>query len=116
MRLFLTTIAAAALLGASAAQAHAMLEDSSPAVGARVAAPARVRLVFDDYIQPARSSVVVQGPRGFGGAGPLTAPNRYTLVVPLKGPVPVGRYHVLWRVTSSDGHVNEGDFGFEVRP
>ena len=109
--------AAAILLGASSAQAHAMLEDASPAVGSRVAAPSQVRLTFDSNIVPAASAVSVQGPSGFGGVASVGAPNTYTLVVSLKGPVPAGRYHVRWRVTSSlDHHVNEGDFAFEVRP
>lgn len=108
---------AAILLMASSAQAHAMLEDAVPPVGSRVAAPAQVQLIFDSDILPGRSTIVVNGPRGFGGVGQLTMTNAYTLAVPLKSPVLPGRYHVRWQVTSSgDHHVNEGDFGFDVRP
>ena len=111
-------LAAAALLlaAASSAQAHAMLEDAVPAVGSRVAAPANLQLDFDSDLLPGHSTLVVEGPRGFGGVGQLTMANAYTLVVPLKAPVPAGRYHVRWQVTSAvDHHVNQGDFGFEVR-
>jgi methionine-rich copper-binding protein CopC len=109
--------AAALLLAASPAAAHAMLEDASPAVGSRVSAPAQVRLTFDGNLAPGGSTVVVEGPRGFGGVAGVAAPNAYTLVAPLKKPLPPGRYHVRWRVTSSvDHHVNEGDFVFEVAP
>lgn len=109
--------AASVLLAASSAQAHAMLEDSVPAVGSRVAAPAQVQLIFDSDILPGRSTIVVNGPRGFGGVSQLTMTNAYTLAVPLKSPVLPGRYHVRWQVTSSgDHHVNEGDFNFDIQP
>jgi len=112
---FLT--AATILLTASSAGAHAMLEDAVPAVGSRVAAPAQVQLMFDSDVLAGHSTVVVEGPKGFGGVGQLTMANAWTLVVPLKPPVPPGRYHIRWQVTSSvDHHVNQGDFGFAVQP
>lgn len=109
--------AAAILLAASPASAHAMLEEATPAVGSRGPAPTQVRLVFDSNVEAGGAAVIVEGPRGFGGVAGLLRANAWTLVAPLKGPTPPGRYHVRWQVRSSgDGHVNEGDFVFEVRP
>lgn len=107
----------AVLLAASPAAAHAMLEEASPAVGSHGPAPAQVRLVFDSDVDAAGSKVSVHGPRGFGGVGPLAMVNGWTLAAPLKAPTPPGRYHVFWQAKSDgDGHINEGDFTFDVRP
>jgi methionine-rich copper-binding protein CopC len=110
-------LATALLLIPAPVRAHTMLEDATPAAGSRVARPSQVRLVFDNNISPAASSVAIEGPAGFGGVARIASPNGYTLIVSLRRPVPAGRYRVRWRATSSsDRHVNKGDFAFEVRP
>jgi copper resistance protein C len=112
----------AALLGsalAHAAEAHACLESASPRVGARVsAAPKLVLLRYSEAIEPALSVVTVSGPPGFAGAGPArqVAGDPTSLVAPLPGAAPPGRYVVRWRVTSADSHVTQGQFQFEIRP
>lgn len=102
-----------------AAAAHAFLDHAAPRVGSRLAAPpTEIRLWFTQALEPTLSAVTVDGPAGFGGAGPAqpARSDRRVLVAPLRGPVPAGRYIVHWRVVSVDSHMTSGDFGFDVRP
>jgi copper resistance protein C len=118
MRFLMIGFAASLVFGQTAA-AHAFLDRAEPRVGSRVAAPpAQIRLRFTQGLEPTLCAVKVEGPAGFGGAEaaqPLSA-DPHVLVVALRKPVPPGRYVVRWRVVSTDGHITQGDFSFEVRP
>ena len=118
--------AAAALLSLAAACAPAEsgraraasdpqspLAGSSPAAGARVAAPSDLRLVFRAPVRLAE--VTVSGPDGLtvpmmiSSAGEQTS---YSL--PLDGLEP-GDYSVRWRAVVVGGASREGSFRFTVR-
>jgi methionine-rich copper-binding protein CopC len=119
MRRFAPAFAAIVALAAGPAFAHAFLESAAPRVGSRLSnAPAEVRLSFSEPLEPAFSSVAVTGPPGFGGAAParMTPGDPRSLIAPLKGPLPRGRYLVRWRVVSIDSHATQGTFQFEVAP
>jgi methionine-rich copper-binding protein CopC len=110
-------VALAALAAGAPAFAHALLEQAAPRAGARLAAPpAEVRLTFSEPLEPAFSSFTVSGPPGFGGAPPakVAGADHRSLAAPLKAPVPAGRYQVSWRAVSTDSHVTQGSFSFEV--
>jgi methionine-rich copper-binding protein CopC len=110
---------ALALTLAAPAGAHAFLDHASPKVGSTLrAAPASLQLWFTQGLVAASCRVTVEGPAGFGGAGPAQgAPgDSRSLVVALKGPTPPGVYKVRWRVLSVDTHATEGDFTFRVSP
>jgi methionine-rich copper-binding protein CopC len=110
-------LALAAVAGGAPASAHALLEQASPKAGAHLAAaPAEVRLTFSEPIEPAFSTLVVSGPPGFGGAAPAKVAGARSLAAALKAPLPAGRYQVSWRVVSTDSHVTQGGFHFEVAP
>ena len=110
--------ALAMLLGVSTASAHAMLDHAEPPVGATIAAaPARLRLVFSEPIEPLFSGVAVSTAAGVPiatGKASVDPQNRAVLVVPLS-PLPPGRYRVSWHVVSIDTHRTEGSYEFEVR-
>src|SRR5215467_8249005 len=114
---------AAALLAVlacpAAALAHAFLDRAVPAVGGKVhGQPAEVRLRFSQPLEAAFSTVRVldaggrQIDRKDKGLDPKdTAVLRVSLP-----PLAPGVYRVVWRVLSSDTHVSEGDYTFEVAP
>jgi copper resistance protein C len=102
-----------------AAQAHAVLDHASPAVGSTVPAPPQqIRLFFTQGVEPAFSRAELATAQG----QPIqTAPatvdpsNNMQLVLAVPRLRP-GRYRVTWHVVSVDTHPTEGTFEFEVRP
>jgi len=121
--MIMTTLVRASLLAALAwpagALAHAFLDRAAPAVGGKVhGKPAEVRLRFSQPLEAAFSTVRVldsggkQVDRKDKGLDPGDAS---VLRVSLP-PLAPGIYRVVWRVLSSDTHVSEGDYTFEVAP
>jgi copper transport protein len=101
----------------SAASAHATLVRASPADGAVLGrAPAAVRLVFDDPVQPVGGSDVVVNATGRSvlAGSPRTAARGRTLVLPLRPGLRGGDYSVRWRILSDDGHLESGTLAFAV--
>jgi methionine-rich copper-binding protein CopC len=116
MRFIVIILALLAMPGA--ANAHAVLDHASPAVGGTVAAaPKAVVLSFTEKLEPKFSSIEVRDGKGAGmqtgkaalGSGPTE------LRVALK-PLPAGTYKVIWRVLSVDTHRTNGSFTFRVGP
>ncbi|AEE44403.1 copper resistance protein CopC [Cellulomonas fimi ATCC 484] len=106
-------LAALALVGAPAAQAHNVLRSTDPADGTTLPfAPDRVVLTFDAAATALGTEVVVTAADGrvVSSGAPTLADA--TVTQPLAGELPAGAYTVLWRVTSVDGHPVEGAFGF----
>ena len=110
-------VGAVALCATAAAQAHAFLEHTSPAVGSVVpTAPSIVTLWFTQDLEPAFSGVTVTNEAGqrvdLGNAQiPRVSPAE--LQIGLK-PLAPGTYLVSWHVVSVDTHPTEGTFTFEV--
>ena len=111
--MMMTTLARASLLAALAwpagAMAHAFLDRAVPAVGGKVhGQPAEVRLRFSQPLEGAFSNVQV-----FDAGGKqidrkdkgLDAKDASVLRVSLP-PLAPGVYRVVWRVLSSDTHVD----------
>jgi methionine-rich copper-binding protein CopC len=97
------------------AEAHAMLDHASPAVGSSVSAsPGVIRLWFTEALEPRFSGAEVTDPSGnrVGGGGSASG-NQLSISVPRLAP---GTYRVHWHVLSVDTHKTEGSFTFEVRP
>lgn len=112
------TAGALLLAAASAAPAHSLLLESSPASGANlVRSPARVALRFNNRIEKRLSHIRLVDARGEGRALAVAqaegGPDALTAPLP---PLPPGTYRVEWRVLSTDGHVVDGRFGFRVTP
>ena len=111
--LLILAMAACSLALAAPAQAHDVIESSDPANGSSVpAVPGQIGLTFDHTPMGIGSVVHVQDEAGTDQAdGAVTiVDNHVTQAV--KAGAPGGKYTVIWRVVSSDGHPIEGTFTF----
>jgi len=113
-----TALTAGLVLVAGPAEAHAVLEESSPGSGAVVAtAPAKVVLRFDEAVTLLPTSLQVIGPDGRrvdDGAVGHDAGRDSTAAVGLAQATQEGTYLVSWRVVSADSHPVSGAFTFSV--
>jgi methionine-rich copper-binding protein CopC len=94
--------------------AHSQLLSTQPAAGSTVTAPVQaVVLTFSEKLQAGFCEVVVDGPGGAYGQGPLTVAD--TVLRQPVSPLRSGAYRVAWRVVADDGHPTSGEFSFTVR-
>ncbi|HUR78867.1 MAG TPA: copper resistance protein CopC [Acidimicrobiales bacterium] len=116
--LLVCALALAALTGfAAPAAAHATLESSVPAGGARLdTPPRRVLLEFSERVEVALGGVRVFDSGGDRvDRGDLSHPNGRGSAVALTLPrLADGGYVVTWRVVSADSHPSQGAFSFVV--
>lgn len=114
---FLACLALAA--AAPLACAHAFPSNSSPHVGATVAAPpTAVKVWFDGEIEPVFSTLVVKNAAGqqvSSGKGQVDAKDHTLLETALAQGQPAGTYTVYWSVVAIDGHHTEGHFDYRVK-
>jgi len=106
--------ALAALTVPVAAEAHAILVESTPVIGASIpAGSVSVRLRYNSRIDRARSRLT------------LTRPDKTQAVLPIdrSGPddmltsstdLTLGAYVLRWQVLAIDGHITRGDVPFTV--
>jgi methionine-rich copper-binding protein CopC len=100
------------------ADSHAVLVRSTPAARAVLSHPPdRVRLWFNERLEPAFSSATVWSESGARmdrqdvRVGP-DDPNQLSVTLPALDP---GTYSVRFRVLSVDGHIVEGSFPFTIK-
>src|SRR5215813_6297227 len=113
-----------AILGVIAAavrvEAHAFLVRAEPRVGSKVnKAPTEVRVWFSEAVRAGVSSIKVFDVSGKQVDKKDTHSDRAdpaVLCVSLIPALTAGNYKVVWRVTSSDTHVTDGNFHFEIVP
>jgi len=113
-----------AILGVIAAavrvEAHAFLVRAEPRVGSKISkAPTEVRVWFSEAVQANTSSIKVFDVTGKQVDKKDTHSDRANpavLCVSLIAALPAGSYKVVWRVTSSDTHVTDGNFHFQIVP
>jgi methionine-rich copper-binding protein CopC len=105
--------AAGLMLPAAAAQAHDVLESTTPADGATVGTvPRQVELDFSSTPIALGSEVIVKDSTGTNQAdGPVSIVDNHVSQA-LKAGAPTGPYTVQWRIVSSDSHPIEGSFTF----
>jgi len=105
------------LLSCSPALAHARLVQEKPADGATMAEPPdRVELTFSEPVDAEFSPLEVhnsEGERVDEDNAHIDPADARVLIVDLEE-LSEGSYTVEWRVTSIDGHVVEGSYGFAV--
>ena len=98
--------------------AHAFLIRAEPRVGSKVnKAPTEVRVWFCETVQATVSSIKVFDVSGKQVDKKDThsdGANRAVLCVSLIPALTPGTYKVVWRVTSADTHVTNGDFRFQL--
>ena len=103
-----------AVVGLStAAEAHAMLDHASPAVGSTVAAsPGQVTLYFTEQLEPKFSGAEVHSAGG-GRVDHGTSVSGNVMRVNV-GSLASGSYSVTWHALSVDTHKTQGSFSFHV--
>ncbi len=109
--------AAAALLMAGQAAAHASLVKSDPADKATVAAPATISLTFNEDLTPAFSSFDLAMTDGMKAAVKTKlSKDHKTIVGTPTGKLMVGTYKLSWHAAAADdGHRTEGALSFTVK-
>ena len=113
--LALLAAAALVLVPAPVASAHDSLVSSSPSDGQTVATmPDHIVLTMNKKPVSVGTRVVVRGPDGEVQQGaPRIVKN--TVEQDVAAGSPDGRYTVVWRVTSADGHPVSGTFTFTAK-
>jgi methionine-rich copper-binding protein CopC len=100
---------------APALQAHAHLEEASPADGSVLhGAPQQLVLRFSEPARLTTLSIERDGAAAQKIA-PLPGKSEARIVVPLPA-LAAGRYRVRWRALSADGHVVPGELHFTLNP
>ena len=102
------------------ADAHAFMVRAEPRVGSKVKkAPTEVRIWFSEPVRSILSSIKVFDENGTQidkKDAHLDRSNRALLHLSLRSVLAPGIYKVIWRVTSVDTHVTNGDFRFQIIP
>lgn len=109
----------AVLIGApSAADAHAVLQSSTPAASSTVAeSPTRIELRFNENIEKSLASIRLfdDSRREIAIGAAVRSGSEPSVVFAENVPrLDDGVYVVIWRVTSADGHPVTGAFAFQV--
>ena len=108
--------AAAVVLAAGPAAAHARLVSATPAPNATVGATRTLSLTFSERSVPAFSGFDVVNAAGDKVAiRTSVGEDGKTLTGTLARPLAAGAYRVDWRIASSDGHRMTGSYTFSVR-
>jgi methionine-rich copper-binding protein CopC len=118
MRNVLRTLSVTALAAAAGTTfAHAKLQAAEPANGIAVAAPAEVKLHFNEAVEPAMSTIKVYGP-GHAAvevgkpAGASEDPKTLVSTLPK---LAAGEYRLEWSTMGHDGHHTKGEYRFTVK-
>ena len=120
-RLLPLVVAALSLIAAAVrVEAHAFLVRAEPRVGSKVnKVPTEVRVWFSETVQAGVSSIHVFDVSGKQVDKKDThsdRANRAVLYVSLLPALIPGTYKVIWRVTSMDTHLTDGNFHFQIVP
>lgn len=97
------------------AQAHDQLESTNPKDGAVLAKqPDYLTLTFNDKVQSTGTEIkVMQGDKDVS-AGEVTVKGPKVMSA-LPDDLAAGKYNVVWRVVSADGHPVSGEFSFTIK-
>ncbi|ABB12873.1 copper homeostasis periplasmic binding protein CopC [Burkholderia lata] len=113
-------VATGAIVAAApvAASAHGKLESAAPATGSTVdTAPDTLRLIFNEDLEPAFSSVKVSDANGNAVTqekAKVDAANPRVMTVALPKLAP-GAYTVQWAAMTADAHRTKGTYTFRVK-
>jgi methionine-rich copper-binding protein CopC len=113
--LLVVLLAILSLAGAPTASAHAVRLATDPAADtALTSGPAKVSATFNERLQTTFSAMTVVGPDGNLWSTGTPRVQGAVLDMDVMPLGPVGTYTVNYRVTSADGHVVSGAWGFEL--
>lgn len=118
MRIPTLVIFATAMLTASPALSHALLQEANPPVGGVVSAsPSEIRLKFSESVEPRFSTISLMTKAGKPVAlgKPETAPgDQSVLDAKVQKTLGPGAYIVIWHAVSVDTHRTQGNFHFTI--
>ena len=122
---FTLAVAALGLIAPQIAAAHTQLVSSSPAPNAKVAAPTRIELRFNEAVigATARATIAMTGMPGMAKHAPMAitgftaqiGKDRKSMTLLLRRPLTAGTYVVTWTAAGADTHRISGTFSFAVR-
>jgi copper resistance protein C len=105
---------------ATAALAHAQLQQAVPAVGGTVtASPREIRLKFSERLEPRFSGIALSTQAGEPvkiGKPAVDPADNSTFIAPISQPLKPGAYTVTWHAVSVDTHKTQGSFTFTLAP
>jgi copper resistance protein C len=100
----------------AALSAHMKFEKAQPASDSTVtAAPASVQVWFSEAPDAKVSKVTITGPSGPVKIADVHVMDKTSLMAMVGGPMPDGRYTVAWQAAGDDGHLQKGQFVFNVK-
>jgi methionine-rich copper-binding protein CopC len=117
--LLLGTVLGVATVASPLAMAHATIQVSEPAANAQLdKPPGAITLTFNEAVEPAFSSIVVQHSTGEAvpevGKASVDAANKRQLKLELPA-LKSGGYIVRWVAVGPDGHRRNGQYSFSVK-
>jgi methionine-rich copper-binding protein CopC len=98
------------------AGAHAIVVESTPAVGAEMPADFEARLRFNSRIDAQRSRLALIDAKGAEIAVPLTSDLPPDILGARVSGLERGAWKLRWQVLAIDGHITRGDISFRVGP
>jgi copper resistance protein C len=108
-------LAAAALVSASVAWAHAVLLESQPAINSNVSVDKTdVRLRFNSRVDAERSRLTLVLPDRTSKPLPLQRQSSPDVLTASVSGLKPGDYVIRWQVLASDGHISRGEVPFKV--
>jgi copper resistance protein C len=110
-------LAAALVIAAQSAFAHAIPKLQQPGPGATVSAPKEVSIEFGEALEPTFSSMwvtTVAGTQVNKEKSSVDASDKKHMSVPLEHLDP-GVYTVQWKAFAADGHRTQGHYNFTVK-
>ena len=106
---------AALLLWVSAAGAHAVLVESSPAANSTVHGPNLVvRLKFNSRIDGSRSKLTLVRPDGSSDTLKMQEQPSPDALASEAAELKPGAHRIRWQVLAADGHISRGEIPFTV--
>lgn len=113
--LVLPLLLTAWVIGAGHASAHDELVGSNPPAGSDVhEPPTTLRLTFSDSVHDTGIAIRVEDASGARLQTGKPVINDAVVTQRLKADAVPGTVHIVWRVTSADGHPVSGNFDFSV--
>ena len=113
--LVLPLLLTAWLVGAGHASAHDELVGSNPSAGTDLhTAPTSIRLTFSDTVRDIGIAIRVEDASGAQLQTGKPVISDTVVTQKLKASAVPGTVHVVWRVTSADGHPVSGNFDYSV--
>ena len=109
----LAATTALSVLSAAPAWAHARVVSSSPGEGSVVGSLTTARLTFSESVSGTASALRVLNSTGISLSGPARVSG--ASVTAAVRTTSSGRYALVYRVTSADGHVIANALGFSIR-